>query len=45
MVFLKLFSLLTLILALTLNAIKIVLHELAAYHATAHHFLNTFPGK
>jgi thiamine kinase-like enzyme len=31
-------------LALTLNAVKMVLEELASFHATGHHFVNTFPG-
>jgi hypothetical protein len=31
--------------ALTLSEVKIVLQGLAALHATAHHFINTFPGK
>ena len=30
--------------ALTLSEIKLVLEELASFHATAHHFINTFPG-
>jgi hypothetical protein len=30
--------------ALTLNAAKMVLQELAAFHATSQHFISTYPG-
>lgn len=30
--------------ALTLNGVKLVLKELASFHATAQHFINTYPG-
>jgi hypothetical protein len=30
--------------ALTLSAAKLVLRELSAFHATGHHFINTYPG-
>jgi len=32
------------ILALTLNAVKLVLQEMAAFHATGDHFITTYPG-
>ena len=38
------FQLLHFVLALTLKAVKLVLEELASFHATGHHFVNTFPG-
>ncbi len=30
--------------ALTLNAVKLVLKEMAAFHATGQHFIATYPG-
>jgi hypothetical protein len=30
--------------ALSLNAIKLVLKELAAFHASGYHFIHTYPG-
>ena len=29
---------------MTLGAVKLVLSELAAFHATSHHFIKTYPG-
>ena len=31
--------------ALTLEAVKLVLKEMAAFHATAHHYIQTYPGQ
>ena len=30
--------------ALSLTAIRLILKEMASFHATSHHFVNTFPG-
>ena len=30
--------------ALSLEAVKLVLGEMAAFHATAHHYIETYPG-
>lgn len=29
---------------MTIGEVKLVLHELAAFHATSHHFIKTYPG-